>query len=65
MVALVEIPAYYLAFRSMDVYGRRPVFVACHAVVFAACLSYLMLPGSGFAAVSLRTGSWVRDGRAV
>lgn len=56
LAALVEIPAYYAAFRCMDVYGRRLVFLISHAIVLGACVSYLMLPRSGAVAAALRTG---------
>eukprot|EP00802_Teleaulax_amphioxeia_P004364 Tamp_04368.p1 GENE.Tamp_04368~~Tamp_04368.p1 ORF type:complete len:577 (+),score=96.08 Tamp_04368:56-1732(+) len=48
--ALVEIPAYYIAMRVMDVHGRRKVLIASHVTVSVACSLYLLFSGPSTAA---------------
>lgn len=44
ILALVEIPAYWIGFQMMDRIGRRPVLLGCHVVSCVACALYPLAP---------------------
>jgi MFS family permease len=58
MSAIVEVPAYAVSFRAMDVVGRRPVFLCFNAVAALCCVSYFVAPPTPICISGLPCGSF-------